>query len=80
MHDAISAEKLGIPAVGVMTDRFLPTARAMAGFLGLRDYSVACIAHPISHNTAEEMHAKAAEIVTQSVSLLLVAAPLSSPL
>jgi hypothetical protein len=57
-----------------MTDKFLPTARAMAGFLGLREYPVACIAHPISHNTTEELHAKAAEIVAQSVSLLLAAA------
>jgi hypothetical protein len=59
-----------------MTDRFLPTARAMAAFLGLREYPVACIAHPISHNTEAEMQAKAAEIVTQSVSMLLpTAAP-----
>jgi hypothetical protein len=75
LHDAISAEKLGIPAVGVMTDRFLPTARAMAGFLGLREYPFACIAHPISHNTAEEMQAKAVEILTQSVALLRAATP-----
>jgi hypothetical protein len=72
LHDAISAEKLGIPAVGVMTDRFLPTARAMANFLGLHEYPVACITHPISNNTAEQIRTKAAEIVAQSVSLLLL--------
>jgi hypothetical protein len=57
--------------VGVMTDRFLPTARAMAGFLGLRDYPVACIVHPISDNTEEQMQAKSAQIVEQAVTLLL---------
>jgi hypothetical protein len=61
-----------------MTDKFLPTARAMAAFLGLREYPVACIAHPISHNTETEVHAKAEEIVTQSVSLLLLAATIPS--
>lgn len=71
MHDAISAEKLGIPAVGVMTERFLPTARAMADFLGLREYPVACIAHPISNNTEAEMLRKADEVVDQAVRLLL---------
>jgi hypothetical protein len=71
VHDAISAEKLGIPSVGVMTDRFLPTARTMAAFLGLRDYPVACIAHPISNNTEAQMRVKAAEVVDQSVALLL---------
>jgi hypothetical protein len=54
-----------------MTDRFLPTARAMAGFLGLRDYPVACIVHPISDNSEEQMRTKSAEIVAQAVALLL---------
>jgi hypothetical protein len=71
VHDAISAEKLGIPAVGVMTDRFLPTARAMSGTLGLPEYGVACVAHPISHNTEQQMREKADEIVRQVLSLLV---------
>jgi hypothetical protein len=70
VHDAISAEKLGIPAVGVITERFLPTARVMADFAGLPDYPVACIAHPISNNTEEEIRAKAEEIVNQAVAIL----------
>jgi hypothetical protein len=70
VHDAISAEKLGIPAVGVITDRFLPTARVMAGFVGLPDYPVACIPHPISNNTEREIRAKAEEVVRQAVGLL----------
>ena len=71
MHDAISAERLGIPAVGVMTDRFLPTARAMAATLGLPEYPVACIAHPISNNTEAELQRKADEIVDQLLELLV---------
>ena len=54
-----------------MTDRFLPTARAMSATLGLAEYQVACVAHPISHNTEDEMRMKADEIVNQVVSLLL---------
>ena len=71
MHDAISAERLGIPAVGVMTDRFLPTARSMAATLGLPSYPVACIAHPISDNTEAELQLKADQVVDQVVRLLL---------
>jgi hypothetical protein len=71
VHDAISAEKLGIPAVAVMTDRFLPTAQAMAAARGLPDYPVACIAHPISNNTAPEMQRKADEVVERTLELLL---------
>ncbi len=54
-----------------MTDRFLPTARAMAASLGLRDYPVACIAHPISNNTDLELQHKANQIVEQMLRLLL---------
>ena len=54
-----------------MTDHFLPTARAMARSLGLPDYPVACIAHPISNNTEVELHQKADELVTQVQALLL---------
>jgi len=70
VHDAISAEKLGIPAVGIMTQRFLPTARVMADFLGLRDYPVASIDHPISNNTDPQLRAKADEVLEQAVRLL----------
>ncbi len=70
MHDAISAEKLGIPAVGVVTERFLPTARVMADFVGLRDYPVACIEHPISDNTEDEIRAKAILVVRQALEIL----------
>jgi hypothetical protein len=71
VHDAISAEKLGIPAVGVMTNRFLPTARAMARFLGLADYPVASIEHPISNNTESENRHHAEEILRQVLDLLV---------
>jgi hypothetical protein len=70
VHDAISAEKLGIPAAGVITDRFIPTARAMAEFMGLPEYPVAVLGHPISNNTDEEIRAKAAEVVRQVIALL----------
>lgn len=70
MHDAISAEKLGIPAVAVITQRFLPTARAMWTFAGLKDYPVSCVAHPISHNTEAEVRSKAKEIVSHAVAIL----------
>jgi hypothetical protein len=72
VHDAISAEKLGIPAVGVMTHRFLPTARTMAAFLGFADYPVASIEHPISNNTEAENQQHAEAVLQQTVRLLLM--------
>ena len=70
MHDAISAEQLGIPAASVITDRFIPTARAMAQFVGLADYPVLVVAHPISNNTDNQLRIKAEQIVQQAVAIL----------
>jgi hypothetical protein len=70
VHDAISAEKLGIPAVGVITEPFVRTARVMAEFVGLADYPVACISHPISNNTEHEIRAKAQSVARQAIEIL----------
>jgi alkanesulfonate monooxygenase SsuD/methylene tetrahydromethanopterin reductase-like flavin-dependent oxidoreductase (luciferase family) len=67
----MSAEKLGIPAVAVITDRFEQSARAMAGANGLPDYPFAIIAHPIAGNTDDDLRAKAEIAVREIVPLLL---------
>ncbi len=42
------AERQGVPAVGVMTTRFVSAARLMAKVLSLPDYPFVVIEHPIS--------------------------------
>ena len=54
----MSAEKLGVPAVAVITDRFEASARAMAEANGRPDYPFAVVAHPIAGNTDEELREK----------------------
>ena len=66
----MSAERLGIPAVAVITDRFEATARAMAEASGLADYPFAIIAHPVAGNSDDELRAKAELTVTLLVPLL----------
>ena len=78
MHDAVSAEKLGIPAACIITDRFVRSARVMAEFVGMPRYPVAIIPHPISDNTEQEIRAKAEAVVRQAMGLLL-SAPGSQP-
>jgi len=70
LHDAISAERLGIPAVAVITDRFEVSARAMAEANGLPDYPFAVIAHPIAGNSDDELLDKAELAVRLLVPLL----------
>jgi len=66
----MSAERLGIPAVAIITDRFEASARAMAEANGLADYPFAIIAHPVAGNTDDELRAKAEQAVSALVPLL----------
>jgi len=70
MHDAIAAETRGIPAVAVMTDRFEPSARAVAELNGLPDYPFVVIGHPIANDGDEELRRKAEAVVTRIAALL----------
>ena len=46
MLDAINFEKQGIPAVAVVTEPFVPTAKAMAALNGMPDYPFVVVPHP----------------------------------
>jgi hypothetical protein len=70
MHDAIAAETRGIPAVAVMTDRFVPSARAVAELNGLPDYPFVVIGHPIANDGDEELRRKAEAVVARIAALL----------
>ena len=70
MHDALAAEQRGIPAVAIMTDRFEPTARAVAEVNGIPDYPYVVIAHPIANNSDAELRAKAEAVIGRVVALL----------
>lgn len=66
----MSAERLGIPAVAVITDRFEATARGMAEASGLADYPFAIIAHPVAGNRDDELREKAERAAELLVPLL----------
>lgn len=63
------AERLGVPAVGVMTTRFTTAAKLMAKVLGMPEYAFAVIEHPISNAGDAGLEARAraalAEITRQ---------------
>jgi hypothetical protein len=70
LHDAITAERAGIPAVGIMTDAFVATADALAQACGLPGYRFAVIPHPIAPDDDEALRRKAAEALHQCQELL----------
>ena len=71
MHDALEAERRGIPAVAVITERFAQTARGVAELNGLPDYPFVVIGHPIANDRDEDLRAKAEAAVARLVPLLI---------
>jgi hypothetical protein len=71
LHDAIIAERLGIPAMAVMTARFSGAAKLMARVLGFAGYTFAVIPHPISSAGDDALHAMALSAFIQARQILL---------
>lgn len=70
MHDAIEAERLGIPAVAIITDRFVRSAELVGQLNGLPGYPFAVIAHPVANNDDAVLRIKARSAVRDIVPLL----------
>ena len=70
MHDALAAERRGIPAASVMTDRFVTTAQAVIELNGMIEYPFVVIPHPIASDSDDELRAKADASVARIVSVL----------
>lgn len=60
-----------MPALGVMTSRFVSAAELMCKVLGMPDYKFAVIGHPISSASDEQLAAYARATVEQARQLLL---------
>lgn len=59
-----------MPAVAIITDRFVASARAMAELNGIPDYPFAVVAHPIADNDDAVLAAKAEAVLAPLVRLL----------
>ena len=60
-----------MPAIGVMTTRFVSAAELMCRVLGMPDYKFAIIDHPISSASDEQLTEYARATMQQARSLLL---------
>jgi hypothetical protein len=73
LHDTITAEKKGVPAIGVMTTRFVTAAELMCRVLGMPDYKFVVIDHPISSAADAHLADCARATLDQARRLLLSA-------
>jgi hypothetical protein len=71
LHDAVTAEKNGITATAIITDRFVQTAQTMAAVSGRPGFPFAVIAHPIANNDDRVLRTKAKAAVAQCIEILV---------
>jgi len=74
LHDAIFCERVGTPAVGVMTAKFVSAAELMARVLGMPNYQFAVIEHPVSSASDAELEARA-QVTIDAIQVLVVQRP-----
>jgi hypothetical protein len=60
-----------VPAIGVMTERFVSAAELMGRALGMPGYQFAIIGHPISSASPEQLSEYARRVIEQAGRLLL---------
>ncbi len=71
VHDVIRLEQRGIPTAAVGTLPFVDEALEQARVLGLPDYRMVLLPHPIQLLTTAEVHALADSAFEQIVSRLV---------
>ena len=70
MHDTISLENLGVPAVAVATTEFITPARIQAGALGRPEFDAVYVEHPIQDQTPQQIAARADAVLAEIVKRL----------
>jgi hypothetical protein len=71
LHDSIAAERQGVPAIAVMTERFVSAAALMCRVAGMPEYKFVVIGHPISSASDDKLAQYARATVAQARDLLV---------
>ena len=71
MHDGITFEQLGKPALVICTQPFEPTGHMIAETIGRADFQFALVEHPIGSAPADGIQERAADAYRQGLAILL---------
>jgi hypothetical protein len=75
----VHLERLGIPTAAVATEPFVDEALEQARVLGMPDYRMVFIPHPVQLLTLEELHGHADRVFGEIVARLTQPAPATAP-
>lgn len=71
VHDGIEIEKMGVPAIAVCTEAFLPGLDALTRMRGMPDYKFAVVPHPLGVLFDDELRGRAELAAEQIVQIVL---------
>lgn len=71
MHDSVFFEKAGTPVATFATTEFANAGRAQADALGMPDFGLIFVEHPIQPLTEEEVHRRADAVYEQLLEKLI---------
>jgi hypothetical protein len=71
VHDSVFFEKAGIPVAAFATTEFANAARAQADALGMPDFELIYVEHPIQPLTEAEVQQRADAVFDQLLAKLL---------
>lgn len=67
VHDVVALESRGVPTVAIGTHPFVPEAEEQARALGMPDYALLTVAHPIQPLPVERVEGMADGVVAELV-------------
>ena len=67
----MAAERLGVPAAGIMTSQFVSAAQLMARVLGAEGFPFVVIEHPISSAGSDGLALRAKSAIDDCARLLI---------
>jgi len=70
MHDALTLEQKGIPCALICTEPFVHTARVMAEQIGLQDYPMIVIDHPIGRLSDPDLQSRITQAIPDVLRIL----------
>ncbi len=70
MLDSILLEKAGIPAITIVTDAFVETAKLMSSKWGIPEFRFLSVPHPVANLSDAELDRRADGVINDVVKLL----------
>lgn len=70
MLDSILCEKMGVPAIAIVTDAFVETGKLMAAKWGVAEFRFLAVPHPVANLSDAELDRRADGVIDDVVKLL----------